>query len=222
MFHVKQSPPYGSEDFQRDTGVSRETLDRLKAYAELLLDWNKRKNLIGRSTEPTLWHRHMLDSAQIYPLIPKTAQSLLDIGSGAGFPGLVLAIMGVPGVHLVESDQGKAAFLGEAARVTGTPVTIHAKRLEEMAAFPADVITARALAPLTDLLALSQPFLREGGLCIFPKGQNVEVELTEAHKRWRIKTDRRSSQTDPGSTILCIGEVHRAQPNRSRTPDRPT
>ena len=206
---------YGPDDFLRDTGVSRETLERLKAYADLLLVRNKTKNLIGRSTEPDLWHRHMLDSAQLFQLIPAGATTLLDVGSGAGFPGLVLAIMGVPNVHLIESDQRKAEFLRDAALIAGAPVTVHPSRIENMAAFPVDALTARALAPLTDLLALSIPFLTKNSLCIFPKGQNVEVELTNAHKRWIMRVDQRPSRTDSRGSILCIDEVRRVEPNKS-------
>jgi 16S rRNA (guanine527-N7)-methyltransferase len=213
---VKQLP-YGPEGFQKDTGVSRETLDRLKAYGDLLQTWNRKINLIGKSTAGDVWHRHMLDSAQLFPLIPSSVTTLMDLGSGAGFPGLVLAIMGVPQVHLVESDQRKCAFLREAARVAGVAITIHSKRIEDLAPFPVDVITARALAPVEDLLDWSAPFLTKNTRCLFLKGQNVEVELTETHKRWRIRVDQRQSLTDPRGSILTIDEVRRVQPD-SRNP----
>lgn len=205
---------YGPEAFQNDTGVSRETLARLQAYADLLLVWNKKINLIGPSTAPDLWMRHMLDSAQLFPLIPTGTRTLLDFGSGAGFPGLVLGIMGIPGVTLVEVDQRKCAFLREAARITGASVRVLAKRIESVPPFPADVITARALAPLVDLLDWSAPFLAENSRCLFLKGQNVEVELTQAHKRWRITMDQRPSRTDPRGTIVCIDEVRRERPDQ--------
>lgn len=212
---MKQSQAYGPEAFAKDTGVSRETLARLTAYADLLALWNKKINLVGRSTEPEVWQRHMLDSAQLFPLIPAGIRTLLDMGSGAGFPGLVLAIMGVPQVHLVESDQRKCAFLREAARITQAPATIHAKRIEDLAAFPVDVLTARALAPVAELLDWSARFISEKTTCIFPKGQNVEVELTDAHKRWRITVNQRPSRTDSRGTILCINEVRRVQSEQS-------
>ncbi len=211
---------YGPENLLRDCPVSRETLDRLTAYADLLLLWNKKTNLIGRSTEVELWHRHMFDSAQLYPLIPKGTASLLDLGSGAGFPGLTLAIMGVSGVQLVEAHQRKAAFLREAAQVSAAPVVVHACRIESLAPFPADVITARALAPLGDLLAWSAPFRGEKTICIFMKGQNVEAELTEAHKRWTMKVDQRPSRTDPHGSILCLSEVRRARSDQSNPGQR--
>lgn len=212
---------YGPEDFRQDTGVSRETLDRLKVYADLLLTWNKKINLVGKSTVDEVWRRHMLDSAQLFPRFYPRFNSipfkLLDMGSGAGFPGLVLAIMGAPEVHLIEVDQRKATFLREAARVTGAPVTVHAKRIEDVPAFGVDVLTARALAPLTDLLSWGEKFLAENSLCFFLKGQNVEVELTEAHKRWRLSLDQVPSRTDLRGTVLCISEVRRADRSDSPT-----
>jgi 16S rRNA (guanine527-N7)-methyltransferase len=212
---VKQ---YGPEAFQNDTGVSRETLERLASYAGLLATWNKKINLVGRSTEQDIWQRHMLDSAQLFPLIPPGTQSLLDLGSGAGFPGLVLAIMGVPGVQLVESDQRKCAFLREAARVAKASVKVHAKRIEDVDSQKIDVVTARALAPIDQLLAWAERFLGQNSHCFFLKGQNVEVELTEAYKRWRITADQRASATDPRGSIVCINEVSRVQSEPSRSP----
>jgi 16S rRNA (guanine527-N7)-methyltransferase len=203
---VKQ---YGPEAFQADTAVSRETLTRLQGYADLLQTWNQKINLIGKTTAADLWRRHMLDSAQLMPLIPERCRSLLDLGSGAGFPGLVLGIMGIPGIELVEADQRKAAFLREAARVAGAQVTVHAKRIEQLPAKTYNVVTARALAPIAELLELSQPFLSSESVCIFLKGQNVEAELTDAHKRWRICVSQHVSRTDPRGTIVCIGEVSR-------------
>ncbi len=200
---------YGRDAFIRDTGVSRETSDRLQAYADLLLTWNAKINLVGKSTAEDVWHRHLLDSAQLFPLIPKEARMLLDLGSGAGFPGLVLAIMGVPGVHLADSDQRKCSFLREAARVTGTAVTVHAKRVEDIPAFPADIITARALAPLGELLGWAEVFLTPTSRCLFLKGQNVEVELTNAHQIWRMDVTQTPSLTDPRASVLCIQEVSR-------------
>ena len=200
---------YGPEAFQTDTGVSRETLSHLQAYVDLLQTWNQKINLIGKSTAADVWQRHLLDSAQLFPLIPKTCQSLLDLGSGAGFPGLVLGIMGIPGIELAEADQRKAAFLREAARVAGARVAVHARRIEDLPQKKFDVVTARALAPVAELLDLSAPFLDSESVCIFLKGQNVEVELTEAHKRWRIHVIQRASRTDPRGTIVCIDEVSR-------------
>jgi 16S rRNA (guanine527-N7)-methyltransferase len=191
-------------------GVSRETRERLNSYANLLRKWQRSINLVGPRTIDGLWTRHFTDSAQLLPLIPPASRVLVDFGSGAGFPGLVLAILGVPDVHLIESDQRKATFLREVARATGTPVTVHAKRIEQVAPFPADVISARALAPLGDLLGFADPFLHPDSLCLFPKGQMVEDELTAASRTWNINVDRIQSVTDPSATILRISQVSRA------------
>ena len=190
--------------------VSRETRERLNIYADLLRKWQRSINLVGPRTLDDLWNRHFTDSAQLLPLIPPTSRVLVDFGSGAGFPGLVLAILGVAEVHLIESDQRKATFLREVARATGTPVTVHAKRIEQVAPFPADVVSARALAPLGDLLGFAAPFLHPDSLCLFPKGQMAEDELTEASKTWNINVDRIQSVTDPSATILRVSQVSRA------------
>jgi 16S rRNA (guanine527-N7)-methyltransferase len=199
---------YGPEDFVRDTGVSRETRDRLAAYADLLARWNRAVNLVGRSTLSDAWRRHLLDSAQLMPLLPAAPagrpRRVADLGSGAGFPGLVLAILGAGDVHLVESDARKAAFLREAARVTGADVRFHVKRAETLPAVEADVVTARAFAPLADLLGYAAPLMRPGGIGLFPKGRGVEGELTLARKAWNMAVQRVPSRTDPSATILRI------------------
>jgi len=191
-------------------GVSRETRERLNTYADLLRKWQRSINLVGPRTLDDLWNRHFTDSAQLLPLIPPASHVLVDFGSGAGFPGLVLAILGVTQVHLIESDQRKATFLREVARATGTPVTVHAKRIEQVAPFPADVVSARALAPLVDLLGFVAPFLHPNSLCLFPKGQMAEDELTAASMTWNINVDRIQSVTDPSATILRLSQVSRA------------
>jgi len=195
--------------FQSATGVSRETLDRLAAYEATLRKWQPKINLVGPSTLPDAWRRHFLDSAQLFPLIPESARVLVDLGSGAGFPGLVLAIMGVPEVHMIESDSRKCAFLREAARAADTRVTVHNKRIEAAPAIAADVVTARALAPLTDLLNWAHPFIGNWGIGVFPKGQNVEEELTDTTKYWKMQAERFDSRTDPTGTILRVSGIDR-------------
>lgn len=197
------------EDFQDATSVSRETLDRLIAYVTLLQKWQPRINLVGPDTIPHIWKRHVLDSAQLFPLVPTTAKRLVDMGSGAGFPGMVLAILGAPDVHLLESDARKCAFLREAARITGTTITIINKRIESIPPLGADVITARALAPLTQLLHWAYPHLLPGGHCLFLKGRGFEDELTAAHKEWNIALDRVPSCSDPSGIVLHLREVCR-------------
>ncbi len=204
---MKQVSPYTSQDFQRDTGVSRETLQRLETYAALLQQWNPKINLVGPATLPDLWRRHMLDSAQLCDSVPVGARVAVDLGSGAGFPGLVLAIMTELDVHLIESDARKVAFLRESARATKTTVVIHQQRIESVDSIKADVITARACAPLVQLLKWAVPLMGPGAVGVFPKGQNVGSELTEAHKIWTMDVDQRPSRTDPTATILCVREV---------------
>ena len=202
------APAYDAGAFQRDTGVSRETLARLEEYARLLRKWTAAVNLVGRGTLCDLWHRHMLDSAQLADLLPPAPAArprrIVDLGSGAGFPGLVLAILGAGEVHLVEADGRKAAFLQEVARATGTDARFHVKRAETLTGLEADVVTARAFAPLADLLGAAAPLLGPGGIGLFPKGKTVDSELTVARKAWNITLDRIPSRTDTAATILRV------------------
>ena len=187
--------------------VSRETVARLERFCALLLLWNARINLVSRADLGNLWSRHVRDSLALIPLMPRAPSHVIDIGSGGGFPGLVLAIAtGIP-FHLVESDQRKAAFLREAARETDTAITLHACRIENATPPPAPVITARAVAPLPRLLGWAVPHLAPGGMCIFPKGRTVDDELTRARTGWHMRIARVMSPIDPSSTILCLSEI---------------
>lgn len=197
--------------------VSRETTARLRNYVALLLRWNATINLVGRAdADPdTVWDRHIADSLRLLPLMPADATTTTDLGSGAGLPGLVLAVAtGVP-FALVEADRRKAAFLLEAARVTAAPVVVHCARIET-APFapifldPAPVVTARALAPLARLLDYAGPLLAPGGVCLFPKGAGAEAEIADARRRgWRFRVDRHDDPEVPGSTILRIADLAR-------------
>jgi 16S rRNA (guanine527-N7)-methyltransferase len=189
------------------TGVSRETLARLEAYAALLTRWSARINLVGHGTVADLWRRHFLDSAQLFPLLPAGAHSLVDLGSGAGFPGLVLATMGVPGVALVEADARKCAFLREAARVAAAPVTIRNARIEALPQHVAAVVTARGLAPLDRLLVLAQRFIGPDTVCLFPKGKEAGQELAAAQQAWTMNVTTHDSRSDPRGVILCLRQV---------------
>ncbi len=210
--------PLTPEAFLQATGVSRETLARLETYAALLVKWNRAINLVGRSTIGDLWRRHMLDSAQLIPLLPEPPPGrpriIVDLGSGAGFPGLVLAMLGAGETHLIEADARKAVFLGEVARATETQVAIHATRIEALRPFPADVVTARACAGLARLLDYAAPFLEPGPdrrrRCLFLKGQRVDRELTAAENRWKITTRRIASRSDATGIILDIAIDNRA------------
>lgn len=198
------------DEFARQADVSRETLTRLKRYAEMLEKWNRRINLVGRGTIDDLWRRHMLDSAQLLPLIPADAGSLVDLGSGAGFPGLVLAICGVENVHLIEADRKKCAFLREVARETNTPVTLHNERIEEIESFQVDIVTSRALASLPKLLDMAVRFTKKHSILLFLKGRSADGELTEAAKEWNMRVDQIPSQTDPEGMILRLEAISRA------------
>jgi len=193
------------EAFQARTGVSRETLDRLRSYAAMLERWNRSINLVADSTLDDLWRRHFLDSAQLVPLIPSSARILVDLGSGAGFPGLVIAAMTDIDVHLVERDGRKSVFLREAMRVAGIDATLHRESAETVELPPTDVVTARAFAPLVEICGIAHRILRPNGLALLLKGRNVEEELTLARKKWKIRVDSMASQSDPSGVILIIG-----------------
>ena len=209
------------------TPVSRETLDRLDRFVAVLLDWQQRMNLIASSTEPKLWTRHIADSLQLLALAPQ-ARIWVDLGTGAGFPGVVLACALADSqgtrMHLVERSTKKAAFLREAVHATGAPAEVHAVRLEDFVenlAAPVDVVTARALAPLAGLLTATYPLLKTGALGLFPKGQDVDAELTEAAKCWSIQSSLAPSLTDPRAKIVCVtGIWPKAQPKREAKPSR--
>lgn len=201
---------YGPADLAADIGVSRETIERLSAYAALLARWQPRINLVSAASLEDLWRRHMLDSAQLLPFLPSGTQTIVDLGSGAGFPGLVLAVLGVPEVHLIESDQRKCVFLAEAARATGAKAVIHNQRIESMSGLSTGVVTARACAPLDKLVSYAQKFLWQDGKALFLKGANAEEELTAARKLWQMDVERFPSASDPTGCILRIGQVRRA------------
>jgi 16S rRNA (guanine527-N7)-methyltransferase len=200
------------EAFARVADVSRETIDRLSVYAELLRRWQRRINLVGESTMADLWRRHMLDSVQLTKYIPDAAV-ITDLGSGAGFPGLVIAIALDREVHLIESNGRKCAFLQEVARETGAPAKVRHGRIQDVEPWASRVITARALAPVTKLLGLAFPFLQlasgEDPICLFLKGARAEEELTEAAKRWHMEIERFSSASGEAGAVLCIRGVSR-------------
>jgi 16S rRNA (guanine527-N7)-methyltransferase len=195
-----------AEAFAARCDVSRETLDRLRLYLDLLRHWQKAINLVGPATLKDPWRRHFQDSAQLVPHLPAGARTLLDIGSGAGFPGMVLAILGIPDVHLVESDTRKCAFLREVARRTGTGVTIHAARLETLVGEipPPDVITARAVASLDLLFEMTKLYMTPNTVCLFHKGRQADAEIAEARRRWTTKVVKIPSETDPSGVILRV------------------
>ena len=189
--------------------VSRETAEALERYAAFLLRWNRTLNLVSARDESVLWDRHIADSLQLVPLMHPFPEHAIDLGSGAGFPGLVLALATGVSFHLIEADQRKAAFLREAARVTGAPVVVHPVRIESATLPPARLVTARGLAPLHKLLALAAPLLASDGVCLLPKGIGVEAELTHATAQWHMRVDCVPSRTAVNARILRISELAR-------------
>lgn len=193
--------------------VSRETQERLEHYLSLLEKWNPAINLVSKSTLRDAWGRHFIDSAQLMSVAP-TAAHWADLGSGGGFPGMVCAIMAKevsPDTvfTLVESDQRKSAFLRTVSRETDTPVRVIAERFENVPPLGADVLSARALAPLTALLGFAEQHLSPKGTCLFPKGGNWRAEVKVALETWRFDAVEHQSRTDPASVILSIKDIAR-------------
>jgi 16S rRNA (guanine527-N7)-methyltransferase len=199
------------------TPVSRETEARLDRYVALLLEWQAKTNLVAPSTLPNLWTRHISDSLQLLDLAP-SAKSWVDLGSGGGFPGVVLAcaLAESPGasIHLVERIAKKAAFLREAIRVTGAPGTVHLADIGDIVERipdPIDCVTARALAPLHQLIGFAEPWVQKGAKALFLKGQDVEAELTEATKYWNIEPKLHSSRSGGHGWIVELRTIERRQ-----------
>jgi 16S rRNA (guanine527-N7)-methyltransferase len=194
--------------------VSRETFEALKAYEALVRRWNPAINLVSKSTLPDLWTRHIADSAQVFGLAPPTAKSWADLGSGGGFPGLVVAILARElrpqlNVSLVESDLRKATFLRQAAQSLALPVTVHSERIESLEPLNADVLSARALSALPELLGFAVKHMHRSGVAIFPKGARYEDELAQARKAWDFDVDTQPSLSEGEAAILVIRNIHR-------------
>ena len=202
--------PLGAAGFARVSGVSRETLTKLEAYVALLSQWNRRINLVSANTMGDVWRRHILDCAQLAKYLPRQARVVVDLGAGAGLPGLVLAAMGVPEMHLIESDLRKSAFLREAARIMDVPVALHPERIEKVAAFPVDTVVARACAPLSQLIDFSEKFITPATACLFLKGESAGDELASARTSWRLIAESIPSLSDPSGVILKLSAISRA------------
>ncbi len=203
-----ETPPL---DYLVRFNVSRESLARLEIYVKLLLEWQKHINLIAPSTIGDVWQRHVIDSLQLLPLLPRGVTAIADLGSGAGLPALILAATQPATVHMYEANSKKAAFLSEALRQMKCGGVVHRERLEHRQAPPkmpqVQVVTARAFAPLPLLLNLASPFLQAGALGLFHKGQDIDTELAEAAKDWKITTESHPSVTDPLAVILAVKEI---------------
>ena len=209
--------PKEAEEFSHTFNVSRETIESLNTYAELLTKWQRQINLVGPSTIETLWTRHFADSLELAEHAPKEAKNWIDIGTGAGFPGMVIATCGQRQnikVDLVESNGKKCAFLREVARTIKAPVTVHNRRIEAIDSLAIqemclDVVTARALAPLDVLLKLAEKPFEKGAMGIFPRGQRVEGELTACSKYWSIRSEIVDRNYDLPGQVLVVHECKR-------------
>ncbi len=202
--------------FMEKYNVSRETFDQLKTYQSLLIDWQEKFNLVSKSSIDDAWNRHFLDSVQLFQYIPENAKNLIDFGSGAGFPGMVLAIIAKEKtpylkVVLTDSIKKKTVYLNEVANKTNTDVEIVNDRIENIPNQKYDVITSRAMTSLSDLLKYSYPFCHKETLCIFPKGKNYALELKEAHLKWKFKCEIKASEQSEEGKILLISNIKKKE-----------
>ncbi|MEO9779530.1 MAG: 16S rRNA (guanine(527)-N(7))-methyltransferase RsmG [Sedimentitalea sp.] len=200
-------------DNGQNLNVSRETLDRLKTFADLVQKWNPRINLVSRSSLDNLWSRHIVDSIQVFEASNKSGH-WVDLGSGGGFPGVVVAILAAGEcpdmqVTLIESDQRKCAFLRTAVRETGVQCRVFSKRIEAVETQEADILSARALTNLSGLLEFAERHLSTGGIALFPKGVTWQKEVAEAQQRWRFEFEPIESSTEAGAVILKVKGMSR-------------
>tara|TARA_B100000676_G_scaffold246968_1_gene250021 strand:- start:385 stop:1044 length:660 start_codon:yes stop_codon:yes gene_type:complete len=199
-----------AEDVGKTLNVSRETLARLKKFVDFLLNWQRSINLIGPGTVDNIWHRHVLDCGQLVRYLPDCPGTVLDIGSGAGLPGIILAILGVPNIRMIEADAKKCVFLREAARISETRVEIVEARAEQAVCEPAEIVTARAVAPLSRLLELTEPYIKPNTICFFFKGRNYKHELIDLKNNWKLQMETHRSLTERDGIILKLTSVSRA------------
>ncbi|MCT6842245.1 MAG: 16S rRNA (guanine(527)-N(7))-methyltransferase RsmG [Commensalibacter sp.] len=191
--------------------VSRETIEKLEIYISLLQQWNKKINLVSQQGMDQVWKRHVYDSFQLIRYLDSSVKSIADLGSGGGFPGLILALSTDIPVILIESDKRKTIFLREVLRQTKTQATVLCQRIENVNAISVDVVTARALTSLTQLLEFSKNILNKNGYCLFLKGRSVNLEIEEAQKNWKINYKTFSSQTNADGVIVKINQFERVE-----------
>lgn len=196
------------DEFIRHFPVSHETLSKLDRYVDLLEEWNAKFNLIADSTLPHIWRRHFLDCAQLIKFFPQNAKTVADLGSGAGLPGIILSILGAPEVHLIESTGKKADFLNVVVKELSLSAIVRKVRVESLFNIRFDIITARALKPLPQLLKLSKPLIKKESLCLFLKGQNVHAEFAEAKRLWKFDAEIFPSLSDASGRVLKISNLH--------------
>ena len=195
------------ETISKFLDVPRETQEKLDCYVQLLIKWQARINLISSKTLPEIWHRHILDSAQLVSYLPKTPSVILDMGSGAGLPGVILAILTGHQLHLVESDSRKIAFMRTALRETGASAILHEQRMETVPALRPDIITARALAPLSQLITLASGQHHEKIEYMFLKGQEAKQELTTLPACPKMEAECLPSMTDSQASVIRLKPI---------------
>lgn len=199
------------QELNHHVKVPHEAFEKLSLYHDLLAGWQKKINLISPNTLEDAWHRHFLDSLQLINFIPDSASIICDVGSGAGFPGMALAIMGTGELHLIERDIRKIAFLREVARVTSTKVSIHHGNIENEPSFHPKIITARACAPLSMLLDLITAQVSHGTICLFPKGKNWSMEMESAKKHRTFEYAVIPSVADSEGVILRLTHIKKRE-----------
>ena len=208
------------KNFAEKYNVSHETIEKLKTYQKLLVEWQEKFNLVSNSSLQDAWKRHFEDSAQLYKYIPQNAESLVDFGSGAGFPAMVIAIIGLEKtpylkVSMVESIKKKTVYLNEVATQTGVDVNIINDRIENLPEGKYDVITSRAMTSLVELLNYSNRFCHKETVCIFPKGKNYAMELSEAHKKWKFRCVVETSDVSDEGKILIITDIRKKKEKKN-------
>ncbi len=201
---------FGEKDFYRKTAVSRETMDKIRIYASLLEKWQKKINLVSSATLPDMWRRHFYDSFQLKDLFDRPNSGnlkILDIGSGAGFPGLLLSMLDIGEFHMVESNNKKCAFMGQVLRETGCRAIIHNERVEDMAPFCVDYVISRACASLDKLLGLGSGFMGADTVCLFLKGQIADLEILDARENWGFDVEKLTSVSEESGVILKVSHI---------------
>ena len=192
--------------FENAIGVSCETMAKFDRYSDMIAEWNQKFNLISASTLPAIWSRHFLDCAQLFKHIPAD-RAVADLGTGAGFPGLVLSIMGLKNIQLVESTGKKTTFLQEVIKDLGLDAIVVNDRIENLASASFDVLTSRALKPLQEFLPLTHRLLKKNGMMVLLKGENIEVELTESQKCWTFTCEKIPSLTHPSGRVVILKDI---------------
>ncbi|NOZ42757.1 MAG: 16S rRNA (guanine(527)-N(7))-methyltransferase RsmG [Alphaproteobacteria bacterium] len=199
-----------SDSFYRQTGVSRETMVHIRRYHDLVVKWQKKINLVSNASLSDIWCRHFYDSFQLNSLFGQSIGGnlqILDIGSGAGFPGLLLSMLGSGEFHMVESNAKKCTFMNQVIRETTCRAVVHCARMEDLAVFPIDYIISRACAPVGRLIEIAQGFIHPETICLFLKGQNADKEIAAARQKWQFKLEKFTSLSEASGVIVKVSDI---------------